>query len=158
MKMHSDIECALSSDANVLIAGGDASARTALARLIHRRSRRRRGSLVVFNDTYPTDRWGANPAERGLIPEKPGRTLFIEELAALDGRTQEELLRLLDRGTAHWNDGTTARETRVISATAHNVLERLASKPFNTRLFYRLNIIHITLADRIRVANASSVH
>ena len=158
MKMHSDIECALSSDANVLIAGGDATSRTAMARLIHRRSKRRRGSLVVLSDTYSTDRWAADPAEKVLAPETPGRTLFIEELTALDGQTQEELLQLLDTGTARWNDGTTARRTRVISATAHNVLERLASKPFNTRLFYRLNVIHITLTERTRVATASSVH
>ena len=157
MKMHSDIECALSSDANVLIAGGDARARTALARLIHRRSERRRGSLVVFSERHPTDRWTAKP-EKALVPDAPGRTLFIEELAALDGATQEQLLRLLDVGMAHWSDGTSARETRIISATAHDVRERLASKSFNTRLFYRLNIIHITLADRIRFANASSVH
>jgi len=156
--MYSDIECALSSDANVLIAGGDAADRTALARLIHRRSRRRRGSMVVFGRASRSNRWASKPAERALVPETTGRTLFIEELAALDGPTQDQLLHLLDAGTERSKDGTTARKTRVISATAHDVLEGLASRRLNARLFYRLNIIHITLADPSRLSNPSSVH
>jgi DNA-binding NtrC family response regulator len=156
--MHSDIECAIKSDANVLIAGGDAPARAALAKLIHRRSRRRRSSLVVLGGPGQDDRSAADPAERARVLKKPGRTLFIEELAALDGRTQDELLHLLDTGAGHWKDGGNARKTRIISGTGHNVLERLASKRFNSRLFYRLNIIHITLADRRRFSDPSSVH
>jgi DNA-binding NtrC family response regulator len=155
MKMHSDIECALSTDANVLIAGGDASSRTALARLIHRRSKRSHGSWVVLSET-PTDRAAADHGEKALVSKAPGGTLFIEELTALDGQTQDELLHLLDTGTK-WTDGTAVRETRIISATAHNVLEGLASKRLNARLFYRLNIIHITLADESR-SRSVSVH
>jgi DNA-binding NtrC family response regulator len=156
--MHSDIECAIRSDANVLIAGGDASARTALAKLIHRRSRRRRSSLVVLGGTGSADQPAADPDQRARVLKKPGRTLFIEELAALDGRTQDELLHLLDTGAGYWKDGAITRKTRIISGTGHDVLKRLASKPFNTRLFYRLNIIHITLADPSRLSDPSSVH
>lgn len=156
--MHSDIECAIRSDANVLIAGGDAAARAALAKLIHRKSRRRRSSLVVLGGTDPAGRSEVEPGGNTLVLKKPGRTLFIEELATLDGPTQDELLQMLDTRAGHWKDGAIARKTRIITGTGHDVLERLASRLFNTRLFYRLNVIHITLADPNRLADPSSVH
>jgi DNA-binding NtrC family response regulator len=136
-----DVECAIKSDVNVLISGGDAAARTAVARLIHERSDLGRRLLVVVKGSRLMHR----PQSEHTPPHPGGRTFFIEELAAFDAVAQDELMRLLDRPTESLATGTV--ETRIISATAHNLLGRVTSREFNAELFYRLNIVHIALGD-----------
>ena len=146
-----DIECAISTDANVLISGGDSAARTALARLIHEHSRKRQGLMLVVGSQAIIQ---ATP-EFDAAPDAADRTIFIEELAALDEPAQAELMRLID-GAEPVPHG--ARATRVISGTAHNLTGRMASNLFSAELFYRLNIIHIALDDERRLAKPSTVH
>ena len=99
---------------------------------------------------------GMAVASFSLAPDAAGRTLFIEELAALDGSAQDDLMRLLESSVNPLLDDI--RETRIISSTAHNPVERLASRLFDTDLFYRLNTIHIALDDERRLASPSSIH
>jgi DNA-binding NtrC family response regulator len=155
MKIQTDIECAITTEENVLISGGNSATRTALARLIHQRSSRRDRSWVVLGSKIPiqppSEAEGARP-----VPDAVGRTLFIQELAALDGPAQDDLMRLLDSSVNPLIDD--ARVTRIISSTAHNPVEQLASRSFDTGLFYRLNTIHIALDDERRLASPSTVH
>ena len=125
-----DIQCAIRSVANVLISRGDCAGRTRLARFIHEQGPQRYGPMVVLGPG-----WTSQPPE--------GSTLFIEELTALDDTAQDELMRLLSSRRPFTDE---MRETRIISATAHNLLEPL-SWPFNMDLFYRLNTIHVPLGD-----------
>ena len=155
MKIQTDIECAIATEENVLISGGNSAARTALAQLIHEQSARRNGPWIVLGSKKPTQ-LSNEPDGDALEPDEAGRTLFIEELAALDGSTQDDLMRLLDRDTDSLVDD--GRETRIISGTAHNPVERLAARLFDTGLFYRLNTIHIALGDERRLASPSTVH
>jgi len=155
MKIQTDIDCAIASEENVLISGGNSAARTALARLIHERSSRRDRSWVVLGSTQPI------PRPRGgdgtpFVPDAAGRTLFIEELAALDQPAQDDLKRLLESSAAPLIEDV--RETRIISSTAHNPVERLESRLLDADLFYRLNTIHIALDDERRLASPSTVH
>jgi DNA-binding NtrC family response regulator len=152
-----DIECAISSEANVLISGGDPAARTALAQLIHERSTGRQRSLLVVGGARPIQRSQPEDEEPSFVSGAAGRTLFIEELATLDEAAQDELMRLLDSGADLCTNG--ARDTRIIAATAHNLLGRMVSQLFNAALFYRLNIIHIVIADDPRRrAKSSTIH
>jgi DNA-binding NtrC family response regulator len=155
MKIQTDVECAITTEENVLISGGNSAARTALARLIHQRSSRRDRSWIVIDSKQPIPP-ALEADEAPLAPDAAGRTLFIEELAALDGRAQDDLMRLLESRVNLLVDDM--RETRIISSTAHNPVERLASRLFDTDLFYRLNTIHIALDDERRVASPSSIH
>ena len=155
MKIQTDIECAITTEENVLISGGNSAARTALARLIHQRSSRRDRSWVVLESKRPIQPPSEADQAR-LIPDTAGRTLFIEELAALDGPAQDELMRLLESSVDPLIDDV--RVTRIISSTAHNPVERLAARLFDTDLFYRLNTIHIALGDERRLASPSTVH
>lgn len=136
-----DIELALESDANVLISGGNATARAALARFIHGCSAPPQPLMVVF------------PVSGTIRPI--GCTLFIEELAALDCRAQQQLMRLLDSEAVQVTDGV--RATRIISGTGYNLLDG-KTQPVDADLFYRLNIIHIALGDaRLRPTGANPV-
>jgi DNA-binding NtrC family response regulator len=154
MKIQTDIECAITTEENVLISGGNSAARTALARLIHQRSSRDR-SWVVLESNRPIEP-PSEADEARLMPDAAGRTLFIEELAALDGPAQDDLMRLLESSADPLIDDV--RVTRIISSTAHNPVERLAAKLFDTGLFYRLNTIHIALGDERRLASPTTVH
>ena len=142
MKIQTDIDCAIASEENVLISGGNSAARTALARLIHERSSRRDRSWVVLGTPF--------------VPDAAGRTLFIEELAALDQPAQDDLKRLLESSAAPLIEDV--RETRIISSTAHNPVERLESRLLDADLFYRLNTIHIALDEERRPAPPYTIH
>ena len=131
-----DIECAIRSGSNVLLSGADAVSRTAIARFIHEQGTQGNLPMIVLGGRWP-----------GQPPN--GSTLFIEELTALDGTAQNELMRLLSN--RRFDDEI--RETRIISATGYNQVE-LMSWPFNPDLFYRLNIIHIALGDQAPVNDA----
>jgi len=155
MKIQTDIECAITTEENVLISGGNSAARTALARLIHQRSSRRGQSWVVLGSQRSVQPQSDADGARH-VPDAAGRTLFIEELAALDGPAQDDLMRLLESHVDPLIDD--ARATRIISSTAHNPVEQLASRSLDTGLFYRLNTIHIALDDERRLASPSTVH
>ena len=155
MKIQTDIECAIATEENVLISGGNSAARTALARLIHQRSSRRDRSWVVLGSKRSIQPQSEAEGAR-LVPDAAGRTLFIEELAALDGPAQDDLMRLLESSVDPLIDDV--RVTRIISSTAHNPVEQLASRSLDTGLFYRLNTIHIALDNERRLASPSSVH
>jgi DNA-binding NtrC family response regulator len=157
MKIQTDIECAITTEENVLISGGNSAARTALARLIHQRSSRRDRSWVILESKRPIQP-ASEADEARLVPDAAGRTLFIEELATLDGSAQDDLMRLLDRSADADPLIDDVRVTRIISSTAHNPVERLAGNLFDTGLFYRLNTIHIALGDERRLASPTTVH
>lgn len=146
-----DIECAIRSEANVLISGGDAVSRSSLARLIHERSSGRQAFIVAAGG----DRLQGQQPERDPV-EPAGRTLFIEELAALDDMAQSELMRLLDRESRVVADRT--RDTRIIAGTAHALTGPDASDLFKTDLFYRLNTIHIVIDPRRRAGKPPTIH
>jgi DNA-binding NtrC family response regulator len=155
MKIQTDIDCAIATGENVLISGGDSAARAALARLIHERSSRKHKSWVVHNNKTSIHA-SSEPDGAPLVLDVAGRTLFIEELAALDNPEQDRLMRLLETRADTLTDN--GRETRIISGTAHNPMARLAPRLFDTGLFYRLNIIHIALDDERRLASPSTIH
>jgi DNA-binding NtrC family response regulator len=131
-----DISLAMASEVNILISGGDAEARTALACLIHQ-NRGPAGPFIVFS-TQPEP----NPAAaRVMIGASNGGTLFIEELAELDTDTQRELLRVVAARRA----GAQAAPRRIITATGDNLQDRIAAEPILGNLFYRLNSIHLVV-------------
>ena len=147
-----DIASALATDRNVLISGGSAASRTALAQFIHERSTPRNDSLIVLDcNGLPA---GATADAVSSSPIGPvRRTFFIEELAELNRSAQAAVMRLVENtGTPSAPDQ--ASDTRVISATAHTDVERFTSTAFASRLFYRLNTIHIVLREALVAAPA----
>jgi DNA-binding NtrC family response regulator len=138
-----DIECAISSDANVLISGGDSRARASLAYLLYQRSRRNGEPFVVVDGRR------SSAIHEGCEPPW-GSVLFIEEVGDLSPRMQTELMLFLDR-VARRDAQSTGREardrrrTRIIATMAEDMLERIASKAFRAELFYRLNTINVVI-------------
>jgi DNA-binding NtrC family response regulator len=137
-----DIDCAIRSDVNVLISGGDDRTRLALAHVLHQRTRRMDEPFVVME----RDRM-SEVREGWEFP--PGGTLFIEEVGDLSPTLQTALVVLLDRRSAQSKGGRVqhVRGTRVVAATTYNLFERIAQQRFREDLFYRLNAIHVVLPE-----------
>jgi transcriptional regulator with PAS, ATPase and Fis domain len=91
---------------------------------------------------------GATQAKTGLVEIAEGGTLFIDEIAEMAGGLQAKLLRVLEDG--HFRRvGSTQEQNanvRVIAATNKNLEEEQKAGRFRDDLYYRLNVVTITLA------------
>ncbi len=91
----------------------------------------------------------------GAYRDKPGKlelaadgTIFLDEIGEMTLRMQGLLLRFLETGDvqkvgAHRTDGRV--DVRVIAATNKNLRDLISQNLFREDLFYRLNVIHITV-------------
>ena len=162
LAVEEDIECAAASDAKVLIAGESGVGKEVVARLIHQRSRRRRGPLITVNcagvpDTLlASELFGhvrgsftdAHRDRRGLLEQANGGTIFLDEVGEMSPQMQSLLLRFLDRGEIQQvgaAGGGRKVDVRVITATNRRLIERVQTNDFREDLFYRLNVIHIDI-------------
>ena len=157
-----EIEYAARSDAKVLITGESGVGKEVIARLLHQRSRRARTPLVTVNCAGIPDSLlesalfghvkgsftGAHRDRLGLLEMANGGTIFLDEVGEMSLRMQALLLRFLENGEIQrvGSDRVESRvDVRVIAATNRNLFERIASKEFREDLYYRLNVIHITI-------------
>ena len=139
----SDIRSAIVADSNVLITGADCAARFAVARLIYETGARRAGAFAVLGPVQSMDQLMTAVARLEFV-RAAGGTLYIPEAAALSPGVQAELMRLLTR-PPQMERSAACGSTRVIAASAHNLLDRLAANTFDSDLLYRLNTIHVAL-------------
>lgn len=145
----------------VLVLGESGTGKELVARAIHRRSRRSRGPFVAINcaaipvtllesELFGHERGaftGAFARREGRFKMADGGTLFLDEVAELDPMIQAKLLRVLQEGEFERLGGTqTLRvDVRVVASTNKNLLEMSRTGRFREDLFYRLNVISITL-------------
>lgn len=158
-----EIEYAARSDAKVLITGASGVGKEIVAHLIHQRSKRRHAPLMTINcaampDTLlESELFGhargsftdAYRDKRGLFESANNGTVFMDEVGEMSLRMQALLLRFLESGEIQ-RVGTDDRrkltaDVRVIAATNRRLLERIQSGEFREDLYYRLNVIHITI-------------
>jgi DNA-binding NtrC family response regulator len=157
-----EIECAVRSDANVLITGESRVGKDVVAHLIHRRSRRSRAALVTIHCAGISDtrlaselhvhvRGSFTDADRdkqGGIEQAHGRTLFLDDIGNLGVEGQSVLLGFLE-STEIQPMGSDRRnasgQVRMITAARRRLYERVAAGEFREDLFYRLNVIHIEI-------------
>jgi transcriptional regulator with PAS, ATPase and Fis domain len=164
-----DIEFAAGSDAKVLITGESGAGKEVVARLIHHRSRRAAAPLVTINcagfpDTLLESELfghvrgsftGAYRDKPGLLERAHGGTAFLDEIGEMSARMQALLLRFLETGEAHRVGADTLQahlDVRLIAATNRDLVERMSAREFRQDLYYRLNVIHLTvppLRDRV---------
>jgi transcriptional regulator with PAS, ATPase and Fis domain len=157
-----EIDDAARSDAKVLITGESGVGKEVIARLVHQRSRRAHTPLVTVNCAGIPDSLlesalfghvrgsftGAYRDRSGLLEVANNGTILLDEVAEMSLRMQALLLRFLENGEIQRVGGgrlPSRVDVRVIAATNRNPLERIASKDFREDLYYRLNVIHITV-------------
>jgi DNA-binding NtrC family response regulator len=91
---------------------------------------------------------GANRAREGRFELADGGTLFLDEIGNLPLSGQVKLLRVLETGQFERLGSSRTRtvKTRVISATNGDLRALIQAGQFREDLYYRLNVIEISLA------------
>jgi len=149
------------SSATVLLQGESGTGKELVARAIHRRSQRSRGPFIAINcaaipvtllesELFGHERGaftGAFARREGRFKLADGGTLFLDEVAELDPLVQAKLLRVLQEGEFERLGGTQTIRTnvRVIASTNKPLAELARQGRFREDLYYRLNVITITL-------------
>ncbi len=147
--------------ATVLVLGESGTGKELVAQAIHQQSARRNERFVKLDATAlsPTliesELFGhVKGAFTGAIRDRRGRfeiadggTLFLDEIGDLPKEVQSKLLRVLqDREFERVGGTETVRsDVRLICATHRNLQAMVDSNAFRLDLYYRLNVVTITL-------------
>ncbi|PYJ07726.1 MAG: transcriptional regulator, partial [Verrucomicrobia bacterium] len=77
-----------------------------------------------------------------------GGTIFLDEIGEIDASTQVKLLRVISEERAFERVGgnqTLRADVRLIAATNKNLEKLVAEGKFRDDLYFRLNVVHITM-------------
>src|SRR3954471_10961933 len=149
------------SESNVLIVGETGTGKETIANLIHHSSRRRRRPFVAVSCAILTETLieselfghergaftGALKDHAGRFEMANGGTIFLDDIDDVPRGVQVKLLRVLQNRTIERVGGThpIPIDVRVITGSKRS-LQRLAEEgQFREDLFYRLNVVPITL-------------
>jgi transcriptional regulator with PAS, ATPase and Fis domain len=149
------------SDVTVLIQGESGTGKEIVARAIHHGSPRASRPFVTVNcaalpeHLLETELFGhVKGAFTGAIAHKAGRfqladggTLLLDEIGDLAPKGQGDLLRVLEDGCFRMVGGTEVVQVnvRVLAATHRNLWAAVEAGKFREDLFYRLQIVPITI-------------
>ena len=149
------------SQAPVFIHGESGTGKEVAARSIHHQSNRGEGAFIAVNcGAIPENLveseffgykkgafTGANQDQDGLFVAANGGTLFLDEVADLPLSMQVKLLRAIQERAVRpiGGDREEAVDVRIISATHHDLAKRVSEGKFREDLYYRLNVIELTM-------------
>jgi two-component system response regulator AtoC len=149
------------TDTTVLICGESGTGKELVAEAIHKYSRRKDNAFVVVNcaalpeqllesELFGYERGaftGAGARKIGRFEMAEGGTIFLDEIGELSPNLQAKLLRVLQDHSFERLGGseTISGDFRVLAATNRDLDERVREKLFREDLFYRLNVVRITV-------------
>jgi DNA-binding NtrC family response regulator len=148
-------------DSTVLITGETGTGKGLAAKAIHTNSPRCNGPFVTVNcgaipeHLMETELFGhqkgaftdAKETKKGRLELAHGGTLFLDEVGEIGIRMQIDLLRVLEDRVFYRVGGTQPLEVdfRVIAATNRNLEKAVKDGSFREDLFYRLNVVALTM-------------
>jgi two-component system response regulator AtoC len=160
-EMLRQIEKVAQTDAYVLIDGESGTGKELVGLAIHSLSARKDAPFVRLNcaavpealmdsELFGHERGaftGAVDRRLGRFELADGGTLLLDEIGEMNFGVQAKLLRVLQEGEfERVGGGHTIRvNTRVIASTNRNLKEQVAAGTFRQDLFYRLNVVSITV-------------
>jgi transcriptional regulator with PAS, ATPase and Fis domain len=162
VELAEEIERIARSDAKVLVTGESGVGKELVATAIHKRSARASRPLVTVNcaglpETLLESELfghvkgsftGAYRDKIGKLELADGGTIFLDEIGEMSLRMQGLLLRFMETGELQkvGTDRITTRvNVRVVAATNRSLREMIAHGTFREDLYYRLNVIHLTV-------------
>jgi len=155
-----------SSTQTVLISGPSGTGKALVARGLHNKRHSEASFVEVNCAAFPESLMeaelfgaekgaytGADKKRMGLVELAEGGTLFLDEIGEMSLVLQAKILTLLENRT--YRSVGSAREKRanvfVVAATNRDLLQEVNEKKFRQDLFYRLNVMPISvpaLAER----------
>ncbi len=149
------------TNGRVLITGESGTGKELLARAVHRESSRSDKELIKVNcaaipatliesELFGHEKGaftGAIKQRKGVFERADGGTLFLDEIGELSLDVQAKLLRALQNGELNrvGSEKTITVDVRLIGATNRDLQEMVESGEFREDLYYRLNVVSLTL-------------
>lgn len=155
------VERVAPSDATVLIIGESGTGKEVIARALHGRSRRKDGPFLTLNcAAFPEPLLEAELFGRaagapggvaeptaGVIETANGGTLLLDDIGAMPLMVQAKLLRFLQDKVFRKVGGNEElqADVRIIATNTEPLIGAVERKTFREDLYYRLNVIPITV-------------
>ncbi len=149
------------SQAPIFISGKSGSGKELVARAIHYQGPRGKGPFIPVNcGAIPSELMeseffghkkgsfsGAFQDKQGLFQAANGGTLFLDEVADLPLHMQVKLLRAIQEKSVRpiGEERETQIDVRILSATHKNLAREVSTGNFREDLFYRINVIEISV-------------
>ena len=160
-KLHEIVRILSQNDTTVLILGETGSGKGLYARLIHNLSQRSAHNFVEINcagfsrELLESELFGYDKgAFTGAVGNKPGLfelasggTLFLDEIGELEINIQAKLLKVIEDKRFRRLGGVQEKavDVRLIAASNRDLAREVRQKNFREDLFYRLNVMPITI-------------
>jgi two-component system response regulator AtoC len=155
------IERVADTDSTILILGESGTGKELVAKSLHYNSRRLNAPFVPVNCSALPENLleselfghrkgsftGAINDKAGLFQEADGGTIFLDEIGSMSPMLQSRLLRVLqEKEVRRVGDNVPVFvNVRVLAATNEPLEKRIKEGTFREDLYYRLNVIPITL-------------
>lgn len=155
------------TDARVLVTGSNGTGKELVARWIHEKSARSKGSMIEVNcaaipseliesELFGHEKGAFTSAVKqriGKFEQANGGTLFLDEIGDMSLSAQAKVLRALQENkiTRVGGDKEIKVDVRIVAATNKDLKEEIAENRFREDLYHRLGVILIkvpALKDR----------
>ncbi|MGE5345992.1 MAG: sigma-54-dependent transcriptional regulator [Acidithiobacillales bacterium] len=152
---------ALSPASTILLTGESGTGKDLAAKVLHYESDRAEGVFqnitcsalpesLLESELFGHERGAFTDAKHqkpGLLEQADGGTVFLDEIAEMTPALQAKLLRFLEEKTFRRVGGTADLrvDVRVVAATNRNLEESVRSGRFRDDLYYRLQVLPVTL-------------
>ena len=149
------------TDCNVIITGESGTGKELMARYLHYLSQRASGPFMAVNcgalseellanELFGHEKGaftGADKDKKGLIEAADGGTLFLDEITEMSPAMQVKLLRAIQEKEVLRLGSTTPIkvDVRFIASTNRDLAALIKAEKFRQDLFFRLNVVTITL-------------
>ena len=159
--LRSQIERVAGSKLGVLISGENGTGKQLVANAIHGQSRRDTKTFIPLNCAALPDELieselfghergaftGADSRRQGRFELADGGTIFLDEIGDMSLKAQAKVLRVIETGEVERLGGNQIRtvDVRIIAATNKHLPEEIEKGRFRRDLFYRLNVVPITV-------------
>ncbi|HEX04170.1 MAG TPA: sigma-54-dependent Fis family transcriptional regulator [Bacteroidetes bacterium] len=160
-KIFNTLDRLKSTETPVLILGESGTGKDLVAQAIHQTSKRRSAPFIAVNcATLVTDLakselfghlkgafTGATRDHRGYFSQADNGTLFLDEIGDLRPDIQAMLLKVSQTGEYQRMGDEQMRscDVRIIAATNQPIAEKSGKSGFRRDLFYRFNVVQITM-------------
>ena len=148
-------------DCNVLIQGESGTGKEMVARALHQRNPRSQQPFISFNcggfseDLIANELFGhekgaytgATETKIGLLEAAHQGTIFLDEIGEMPLSMQVKLLRFVEERTLIRVGGVASHavDVRLIAASNQDLKELVKNQTFREDLYYRLNVVTVTL-------------